>query len=386
MTGLRRGHVAALSSGVAGPTLDRVLRKYLRPARGGLALTSLGTLGVYFVTVITGDHPQPWWPYLLLFGVMVFGGLLYHVGQRDARASAPAPVEAEARTGETSTQSGPAGAGTGAQLSAPPARIRLMPELDTATNHLGALNRGESGRFRAEVIDAHNQDGEFVGPRSWPVPWLADGAVASTDIPTAGKPLLDFAHFDYLRLKDDLEGTQWLKGDHWVFPSLPEPIKLRYSAVRMWPELVDQYFRMTVRVIRDNPPGHVDAQFQVGVVDAEPYCREIEEQSGAAGSAQENLRQLRELAQEGKAMRARLPAPGRRGLVFLANDLTSRFEAWKTEVAGLLELWPKCLDQFTGNPNYGLTIFEVQRQCAEIEHRTRVLDQILQSLSDGSSP
>ena len=83
-----------------------------------------------------------------------------------------------------------------------------------------------------EVIDAHDQNGNWVGLRSWSVPWLEDGSVASKDIPKFGRPLLDFAHFDLLALQEDLEGTKWLRGDHWVFPSLPQPVTFSYSAVR----------------------------------------------------------------------------------------------------------------------------------------------------------
>ena len=139
-----------------------------------------------------------------------------------------------------------------------------MPELDVATNRLrlGALNRGELGRFRVEVIDAHNQDGNWVGPRSWPVPWLEDGSVTSKEIPKFGKPLLDFAHFDFLALQEDLEGTKWLRGDHWVFPSLPQPVTFRYSAVRAWSDLSRQYLVITLRVIRDEPEGHVGPTVQ----------------------------------------------------------------------------------------------------------------------------
>ncbi len=106
--------------------------------------------------------------------------------------------------------------------------------MDAATNRLrlGALNRGEFGRFRVEAIDAHNQDGNWVGPRRWPVPWLEDGSVTSKEIPKFGRPSLDFAHFDFPALQEDLEGTKWLRGGHWVFPSLPQPVAFRYSAVR----------------------------------------------------------------------------------------------------------------------------------------------------------
>ena len=155
--------------------------------------------------------------------------------------------------------------------------------MDAATNRLrlGALNRGEFGRFRVEAIDAHNQDGNWVGPRRWPVPWLEDGSVTSKEIPKFGQPLLDFAHFDFPALQDDLEGTKWLRGDHWAFPSLPQPVTFRYSAVRAWPDLSRQYLVITLRVIRDEPEGHVDLQFRLGTDGLRPYCRELPEKPAA---------------------------------------------------------------------------------------------------------
>jgi hypothetical protein len=205
---------------------------------------------------------------------------------------------------DPATPTVPVGSATAAPvgLPSPPVGIRLIPELATAANRfrLGALNRGELGRFRIEVIDAHNQDSNWVGPRSWPVPWLDDGSVDAKEIPKFGKPLLDFAHFDFLALQEDLEGTKWLHGNHWAFPSLPQPIKVRYSAVRRWSELENQHFVITVRVIRDDPTGYIDTQFKIGNDGTQPYCRELPETSDSAVSPPADLRQLRDLAVEGR--------------------------------------------------------------------------------------
>jgi hypothetical protein len=154
------------------------------------------------------------------------------------------------------------------------------------------------------VIDVRNQSGDWIGRRSWPVPWLDDGSVTSKEIPMFGKPLLDFAHFDFLALQKDLEGTQWLRGDHWVFPSLPEPVKFRYSAVREWPELNRQYIVVTLRVIRDEPEGHVDVQFKIGTDGTQPYCLEQTE-TPALGATRlpTDPRLLRDLAVNGRLSR-----------------------------------------------------------------------------------
>jgi hypothetical protein len=39
--------------------------------------------------------------------------------------------------------------------------------------------------------------------------------VTAKDILAAGSPRLDFAHFSLSNLCEDLEGTEWLNGDHW---------------------------------------------------------------------------------------------------------------------------------------------------------------------------
>ena len=147
-----------------------------------------------------------------------------------------------------------------------------------------------SGRFRAEVISIRDQDGQApVTPvGGWPIPWLDDGSVTVKDIPTAGSPRLDFAHFSLSNLREDLEGTKWLNGDHWTFPSLPGPVQVRYSAVRTWQEQDQHFFTVTVRVIRDDPAGHADIEFKIGTEGQEPYCREVIAGSAAPGGQAES--------------------------------------------------------------------------------------------------
>lgn len=81
-------------------------------------------------------------------------------------------------------------------------------------------------------------------------------------------------------------------------------------------------------------------------------------------------------------MRARLPEPHRRGLVLLPADLMRRFEGWKGEVAEALQPWPECLAQFRGAPAYGVSLLESSRKCTEIEHRTKVLEEIVRGLEE----
>jgi len=201
----------------------------------------------------------------------------YPISSRSTGPLAPAAVE-------------PPSGGPG--LPAAPVRVRLMAERDMVADGfwLIALNRGEPGRFRAEVIGIRDQDGQApVTPvGGWPIPWLDDGTVSAKDIPTAGSPRLDFAHFSLGNLREDLEGTKWLNGDHWTFPSLPGAVKVRYPAVRTWEEQDRHFFTVTVRVIRDDPAGHADTEFKIGTEGQEPYCRELTAGSAAPGEAAES--------------------------------------------------------------------------------------------------
>lgn len=164
-----------------------------------------------------------------------------------------------------------------------------MRERDMATNRfrLGALNRGNFGHFRAEVISIRTQDGQIplIARTGWPIPWLDDGSVISKAIPMAASPRLDFAHFNLPNLREDLEGTKWLNGNHWTFPSLPDAINVSYSVVRTWAEQDDHYFIVTVRVIRDDPPGFDDTEFKLGTDGQQPYCHEYTGESSPSGKS-----------------------------------------------------------------------------------------------------
>jgi hypothetical protein len=162
-------------------------------------------------------------------------------------------------------------------LPAVPILIRLLVERDVVSGgfRLGALNRGELGHFRAEVTGIRDQDGHspVTAAGGWPIPWLDDGSVKARDIPMASSPRLDFARFNLANLREDLEGTKWVNGDHWTFPTLPNVVNVRYSAVRTWQEQDRHYFIVTVRVIRDDPPGFADTAFKIGTEGQQPYCR-----------------------------------------------------------------------------------------------------------------
>jgi hypothetical protein len=198
----------------------------------------------------------------------------------------PIPYPVSRRSAEQLAPLANVSAAEPAVLPAAPVRIRLVVERDMTTGgfRLVAQNRGGLGRFRAEVASIRDQAGQapVTAGSGWPTPWLDDGSVTSKDIPMAGSPRLDFAYFNLANLRKDLEGTQWVNGDHWTFPSLPSLVKVRYPAVRTWEEQDRHFFIVTVRVIRDDPAGFADTEFKIGTEGTEPYCREYTAESTAS--------------------------------------------------------------------------------------------------------
>jgi hypothetical protein len=99
-----------------------------------------------------------------------------------------------------------------------------------------------------------------------------------------------------------------------------------------------------------------------------------------------NLLELRRLATQGRAMRARLLPPERRGLTRVPDDLTSSFRAWKTKVATALEPWPESLTQFQGSITYTPNLLMRGQDAEEIEQRTTVLDEIVRAITEQGIP
>ena len=113
--------------------------RYLSPVGGGLAAASLAAVGAYFVAAVTAGHPQPWWPYVLLFGLIALGGLLYLIGQRHPRTGASGSTTADTAAVKDDT---PAAATT---RPAPAAAEDGIPATTEAPGHPAGM-ADESGR------------------------------------------------------------------------------------------------------------------------------------------------------------------------------------------------------------------------------------------------
>jgi hypothetical protein len=101
-----------------------------------------------------------------------------------------------------------------------------------------------------------------------------------------------------------------------------------------------------------------------------------------ASGPSDRLVGLRELLVEGQAMKARLPARDKRGLIVLPSDLLNDYAGWKKKAETQLSQWPTFQAQFRGEIVIGLSFFSTERICSEIEQRTSVFSQIVHSLAE----
>jgi hypothetical protein len=116
--------------------------------------------------------------------------------------------------------------------------VILICEQDGVRLRLVVVNRGDSGRFSAEVVSIRDHwDNPLLGPSSWHIPWLEDGSVEPKEILQTGRRILDFARYDVRGVDDDLASTKWGDNKHWWFSALPEPIGFMYRPVRTRAEL-----------------------------------------------------------------------------------------------------------------------------------------------------
>ena len=92
------------------------------------------------------------------------------------------------------------------------------------------------------------------------------------------------------------------------------------------------------------------------------------------------LLRLYELAGEGDVMRRCLPTPDKRGIFDLPRSLLSDFEEWKASVAISLADSPIYLKRFQADMPHVPDLWYPSQDCVEIEHRTGVLDAIVEAL------
>jgi hypothetical protein len=180
-------------------------------------------------------------------------------------------------SGDSRAGSLPAPSSTAWAALPPPINVILVCDQDGDRLRLVVVNQGASARFSAEVVDIRDDRGNpLLGPSSWQIPWLADGSVAPREILQAGRGILDFAHLDIMAIERDLRTTKWVSNAHWWFSSLPHAIGFSYRPVRDRAELEAQRFRVTVRIIRAEPPDSTDRHLGVGYHGFDLVCESLD--------------------------------------------------------------------------------------------------------------
>jgi hypothetical protein len=162
-------------------------------------------------------------------------------------------------------------------VTPPTVNVILVPEQDHDRLRLAVVNQGDSGRFSAEVVCIRDDRGNaMLGPSSWQIPWLDTNSVAPKEILHSGRGILDFVRYNFAGVDADLTSTKWVSDYHWSLASLPEPIGFTYRIVRTRAELEAQRFRVTIRIIRAEPPGSADRQLAIGVKGFDLICESLD--------------------------------------------------------------------------------------------------------------
>jgi hypothetical protein len=165
----------------------------------------------------------------------------------------------------------------GAPIRPAPVDVTLTPRQVADRLLLDVRNNGPGATFSSEVIFIFRSNGDGAPDTSpgWSVMWAADGmrgtSIAPQTIDRGQQRALDFAKCDAVAIRAARSGDTG--GPHWIFPSLPEPVRVVY-----WPpiesgrDLSARRFAVTIRVYRSEPPGHVDFTRLVGISGSALVC------------------------------------------------------------------------------------------------------------------
>lgn len=134
---------------------------------------------------------------------------------------------------------------------------------------LDLSNRGPVAEYSAQATSlCQPPTGRPKGPQHWPILWLDDHTAESKRILSGQTRTLDFAIFDPAAVNASLstgqDGT-----DHWRFPSVPEPIGVKYYNLRNPTDVDDQEFILTVRIMNADSGGYLDWRITVKIKDFE---------------------------------------------------------------------------------------------------------------------
>lgn len=130
---------------------------------------------------------------------------------------------------------------------------------------LDLSNCGPVAEYSAQVTSmCQPPTGRPKGPQHWPIPFLDDHTAEPKRILSGQTRTLDFAIFNPATVKASLSTGQD-GADHWQFPSVPEPIGVKYYNLRNPTDVDDQEFILTVRIMNADSGGYLDWRITVKV-------------------------------------------------------------------------------------------------------------------------
>ena len=143
--------------------------------------------------------------------------------------------------------------------------INLVLEIVGNNFRLDLSNRGPAAEYSAQVNSmCQPPTGRPKGPQHWPVLWLDDHTAEPKRILSGQTRTLNFAIFDPAAVHASLSTGQD-GADHWRFPSVPEPIGVKYYNLRNPTDVDDQEFILTVRIMNADSGNYRDWQVTVKV-------------------------------------------------------------------------------------------------------------------------
>jgi len=150
--------------------------------------------------------------------------------------------------------------------------IDLAVEIVDNCVRINLSNRDPAAECSAQVTSfCQPPTGRPKGPQHWPILWQDDHTAEPKRILSGQTRTLDFAIFDPAAVEASLSTGQD-GADHWRFPSVPEPIGVKYYNLRSPTDVDDQEFILTVRIMNADSGGYHDWRIMVKVRGSEVVC------------------------------------------------------------------------------------------------------------------
>jgi hypothetical protein len=150
--------------------------------------------------------------------------------------------------------------------------VDVAVEMADNCARLTLSNHGPAAEYSAQVTRfCQPPMGRPKGPQYWPLLWQDDHTAEPKRILSGQTRTLDFAIFDPAAVHASLSTGQD-GAEHWRFPSVPEPIGVKYYNLRSPSDVGDQEFILTVRIMNADSGGYRDWQIVLKVRGLEVVC------------------------------------------------------------------------------------------------------------------